>query len=212
MFINSMKDCKAEPRIDLPGFDHIAGDLVDVFRNEDGEFVQVWNERRNGNIDAVGRVVLSYLRASNGPQAVSHTFVLEGEYSSVTIESARRTFEYRDNVIYKRTEIDLQSGRVIVDDARKGVAIVQIWTREFDWVNYQPVGKSLNDSEVCKLQQNGRSWFKSTYQDAYIETERKVHELVQVESFKGNRMEELFEIRNGTPLIRVAFINGSAST
>src|SRR5687767_2159400 len=109
----------SSPSSQLPGFDHRDENLAEVYPNEAGEFVQVWSGEYDGSIDSPVRVILSYLRTLSGPCNVRRSFILEGEFRCVEIDKTTRTFEYRDQPQYRRVEMDLPSGRVIVDDRRK---------------------------------------------------------------------------------------------
>lgn len=144
-------------------FHHVASDLVDVFPNAEGEFVQVWSAPSS---DAERYVTLSYLRTPEGPVSVQSRIQLKGTaWGAFTTTGPRRTYYYLDDTHDYRYEEILPSGGLIVQDSRQGMSIRRVYTVEFDWEKRLPKGKPLGDRAVLRLQAEGRPWYVSMYQD-----------------------------------------------
>jgi hypothetical protein len=145
-------------------FDHQASDLVEVFPNAEGEFVQVWSGPRGES----GRyVTLSYQRTPVGPTAIESRVCLEGTtWAAFSTTGPRRNFYYPgDNHDHRYEEI-LPRGGLLVDDPREGLAIRSVFTEGFDWKLWVPKGKELGDRAVLVRQNEGEPWYVTYYQDS----------------------------------------------
>ncbi len=144
----------------IPGYHHVRSGTVDVFAQNNGEFVQVWSSAPDGDFDSPAQVVLSYLRTEFGPAQVERTLQLEGgEFRSLELRGRQRVFWYRDTNKGCRREYELPSGFVLVDDCVQGVSINIIWSSSWD-SSRGIAGKPLTDKEVIRLQESGGYWFK----------------------------------------------------
>ena len=173
-------------------FDHTASDLVDVFPNPDGEFVQVWSAPRG----VAGRtVILAYLRTPHGPVDVTSRIELEqGPWDSIDTTGPRRTFYYRDDGRQHRYEEILPSGRMLVSDERNGLRLRAVWTEAFDWESLRPKGRPLGDRAVMKRQDEGGSYFVATYQQSGCGTGAESERLVCVVEYCGRERVSLQEL------------------
>lgn len=140
-------------------FDHRRSELVDVFPNAEGEFIQVWDSPRGTQ---GRRLLLTYLRTSEGPREICHRlFQSEGPFELIEVTDLQRVFHYRKGG-EPRHERFLTSGRVLVHDPRHGIRTRRVFTADFDWVKQAPKGKSLADKAVMRLQSGDESWYVST--------------------------------------------------
>ncbi len=200
------KRIESQATASVPGFNLQKSELVDWFSNENGAFVQVWNERRRGNIDSKGRVVLAYQLNGSEPFSITRCLSLsDSEYSWVDVSGVKRTFWYRDEPKFHRFEQDLPSGRVMVDDRRKGAKIDRIWTEKFDWEKIEPSGKRMTDVTVVRLQNSGKEFSVSYYQEVEVEGKLSARVLMQVERYEGRILRETVEVREGRPFKRVTY-------
>lgn len=160
---------------------------MQVRKNPNGEFVQVWSapfktENR--------RLLLAYQRTATGTTDILHRVALEdGRFSLIETCGNQRTYYYRDEPHPPKMETILPSGRLLVRDPRNGYSVEGVFTREFDWEKLQPKGKPLGDRAVMKLQSDEQTWFVSTYQ--------KIGEqptLMVVESYRGKQLEQVYEV------------------
>ena len=168
-------------------FDHQRSELVDVFPNVEGEFIQIWDSpwKTPGR-----RLLLTYLRTPSGVKEINHrAYLEEGPFELIEMSELRRICYYRGSR-ETRHERFLPSGRFLVDDPRKGLMMRSVFTSEFDWDKHVPVGKPLGDKAVMRLQTAGSIWYISTYQD----TSAGSSDLRVVEEFQGNTRRRLVEV------------------
>jgi hypothetical protein len=162
-------------------FDHKPSNLVDVFPNPEGEFVQILDSPRG---TAGRRLILTYLRTPKGPREVCQRVYLdEGPFELVEATDLRRVSYYRDNH-EMRHERFLPSGRRLISDPRNGFITRSVFTAGFDWENQAPIGKPLGDKPVMRLQAEGGVWYVSTYQ----QTPAELESLWLVEEHRGREL------------------------
>ena len=149
-------------------FDHKPSDHVDVFRNPEGEFVQIWDSPRRTN---GRRLLLTYLRTPTGTRKVcQRVYLEEGPFELIEATDLRRVLYYRGGG-ESRHERFLPSGRRLTHDPRNGFKTRSVFTAEFDWEKNAPIGKALGDKPVMRLQTEGSLWYVSTYQTTPTEPE-----------------------------------------
>jgi hypothetical protein len=167
-------------------FDHKSSDRVDVFRNAEGEFVQIWDSPRG----TVGRrLLLTYRRGTTGSREVCQRVYLdEGPFELIETTDLRRVFYYRDGG-ESRHERFLPSGRRLIHDPRHGFIMRSVFTAEFDWEKCVPKGKALGDKPVMRLQSEEGIWYLSTYQT----TPSQAESLWLVEERRGREVLRLVE-------------------
>ncbi len=177
-------------------FDHIASELVDVIPNSEGEFVQVWSAPRSRERRYVK---LSYQRTPNGPVNIDSHIVIEGEmWKSINTTGPRRTYFYSGETHDYRYEEILPSGRLLVEDQRRGIIIKETWTEEFDWENLKPKGKPLGNRAVQKRQGTGAPYFVTNYQQILANGIVTSEALVCVVEFLGNQFLKTHEFTRDT--------------
>jgi hypothetical protein len=170
-------------------FDHKPSERVDVFRNPEGEFVQIWDSPRGTN---GRRLLLTYLRTPTGPRDVCQRVYLdEGPIELVEATDIRRVLYYRGGR-ESRHERFLLSGRRLINDPRHGFKTRSLFTADFDWEKQVPKGKALGDKPVMRLQTERGLWYLSTYQETptepellWLVEEHRGRELVRVVEFGG---------------------------
>ncbi len=168
------------------GFDHPASDLVDVFANDKGEFVQVWN-RPFG--EPGRKLLLTYQRTAAGPADVtSNVHLEEGPYRLIETSGHRRTLYYRDRPEHPRYEEILPSGRLLVEDFRNGLIVDRVFTANFDRQKRKPKGRKLGDRAVLRRQTAGETWFLSHYQERWDGEELIEKKLVLVVEHRGREV------------------------
>jgi hypothetical protein len=168
-------------------FDHKPSQLVDVFPNPEGEFVQIWDSPRGTN---GRRLLLTYLRTPKGPREVCQRIYLdEGTFELVEATDLRRVSYYRDSR-ETRHERFLPSGRLLLNDPRNGFNTRSIFTADFDWEKQEPKGKALGDKQVMRLQTEGGIWYVSTYQQTPTEPES----LWLIEEHRGHELLRSVEV------------------
>jgi hypothetical protein len=171
-------------------FDHEPSEFVDVFRNSEGEFVQIWDSPRGTK---GRRLLLTYIRTPTGPREVcQHLYFDEGPFELVEATDLRRVWYYRDRG-ESRHERFLPSGRRLIHDPRNGFKTRGVFTGEFDWEKQAPKGKALSDKPVMRLQSEGALWYLSTYQETASEPES----LWVVEEHRGHDLLRLVEFGRG---------------
>lgn len=171
-------------------FDHKPSDRVDVFRNPEGEFVQIWDSPRG---TTGRRVLLTYLRTESGPRSVCQRIYLdEGPFALIEATDLCRVSFFRDGG-EPRNERFLPSGRRLINDPRGAFSTRSIFTAEFDWERQSPKGKALGDKSVMRLQAEGGLWYISTYQKTPTEPES----LWLVEEHRGHELLRLVEFGRG---------------
>ncbi len=173
-------------------FDHVGSDFVDVVPNAEGEFVQVWSAPRRTD----GRyVTLSYQRTPSGPIGINSRIRIEGDtWESIETTGPRRTYYYRGDTRDYRYEEILPSGRLLVQDERRGETVKEIWTNAFDWANSKPRGKPLGNRAVQKLQAEGASYFVSSFQQKWLNGSLESETLVCFAEYAGDQFVKRHEL------------------
>ena len=143
-------------------YDHIKSPCVDVIKNAEGEFIQVWDapfKTPNRNL------LFTYQR--NGDQITSITRYecpKNGLYSTIIFYENQTTYYYRDPINKLRIEKPLKNGLTLIRDDVKGFRIEAVFTKRFNFEKLKPVGRKLGDRAVIKLQFEKKEYFVSTYQ------------------------------------------------
>lgn len=164
-------------------FDHVRSDLVDVFPNAEGEFIQVWSAPRS----APDRdLLLTYQRTPHGPVSINSRIRTDALWKLIESTGPRRTFYYLGDTHDTRYEAILPSGRLLVADERAGMTLREVWADEFDWNRCVPVGRPLGPRMVQQRQDRGDTIFLCKYQQEWSGEELRAERFSCVIEFRGD--------------------------